>query len=380
MSESHNDSHPAHARSAPVAAPVSPLPEVVDDATTRALSDALRSSFAIIRVIMIALVVLFLASGVVTVGPQEKAVVLRFGKPKGGDEQRLLGPGLHWAWPYPIDEVVKIPVGQVQAVGSSVGWYATSAAQEAAGAEPQPGPSLNPATDGYLLTGDGNIIHVRGTLRYRITEPGLRYSFNFEFASNAVQNAFNNALIYAAARFKVDDALTRDIAGFRETARTRLEQLVAQQQLGITVDQIDNVRIIPPRKLKENFEAVLAAEVRSSKEINDARSYENQTLSKARSQAAARVNAGENDRNRLVEFVAAEARRFTDLLPAYNSNPELFIRQHQTEALQRTLANAQEKFVLPDRVNGKPLELRLQVNREPQKQKTAEQPAETDKH
>ncbi len=127
--------------------PAAPAPEVVEDAGTRALAEALRSSFVIVKVIMVLLVVLVLGSGLTTVGTQEKAVILRFGKPVGEGEDALLGPGFHWAWPPPIDEVVKIPIGQVQTVQSSIGWYATTAAREATGAEPPPGTSLNPATD-----------------------------------------------------------------------------------------------------------------------------------------------------------------------------------------------------------------------------------------
>ena len=79
-----------------------------------------------------------------------------------------------------------------------------------------PGPSLNPAVDGYALTADGNIIHTRATLTYRIADP-ITFVFNFVNASNAVQNALDNALHYAATRSLVDDVLTRDVIGFNET-------------------------------------------------------------------------------------------------------------------------------------------------------------------
>src|SRR5437867_10370805 len=120
----------------PPAAP----PEVADDAGSQALADALKRSFAIVKVIMGGLVVLFLFSGFFTVGPQQKAIILRFGTPVGGG--KLYGPGAHWAFPPPIDEVIKMPVGQVQSVESSIGWYATTAAGEAAKQEPPPLESL----------------------------------------------------------------------------------------------------------------------------------------------------------------------------------------------------------------------------------------------
>jgi membrane protease subunit HflK len=338
----------------------------------------LRSSFAIIRVIMVVLVIVFLGSGFFTVGTQEKALLLRLGRPTGGAEKPLLGPGPHWAFPYPIDEVVRIPVGQVQVIHSTIGWYATTAAQEAAGQEAPPGPSLNPALDGYVLTADANIIHVRGALRYRISEPGLRYIFDFVNASNSVQNAFNNALLYAAASLPVDQAL-RDNAGFRERVRRRLEQTIAREQMGLTVDQID-LLAIPPRQVKADFDKVSQAIVRRSKVLNDARSYENERLSRAKGDAAARLSAGETERNRLVEFVSAEANRFSELLPAYRSNPELFKRQHQIEVLQRLMTNVQDKLVLPEPVQGRPVELRLELNREPLRPKPVETPNAEEKH
>ena len=248
-----------------------PSPEVTEDAGSQALSEALRSSFAIVKVLMIALVVVFFSSGFFTVGPQEKAVILHFGKPGGVGEKALLGPGPHWAFPSPIDEVVRIPIGQVQTAASTIGWYATTAAQEASRTEPEPGPSLKPGTDGYLLTADTNIIHVRGMLLYRISEPGLRFEFDFVGASNLVQNAFNNALLYAAANLTVDDAL-KDIAAFRDRVGRRLQELILQEQLGVVVDQI-NLQPVPPRRLKADFDKVLAALVNRETTLNTAKGY-----------------------------------------------------------------------------------------------------------
>jgi len=373
MSDSHDHPHHEHGHDHDHG-PARPAPEGAEDAGTQALSDALKSSFAIVKVVMASLVVLFLFSGFFKVEPQEKAVILRFGVPVGGGDGKLLGPGAHWAFPPPIDEVVRIPVGQLQNVDSTVGWYATTAANEAAGTEPPPGESLRPMQDGYLLTGDENIVHLRATLRYRIAEPGLRYVLDFASASNAVQNAFNNALLFVAARYKVDDVLTRDQAGLREAARNRFEQIVAQYNLGITEIQIDNMQVIPPRQLKEAFARVTEAEVRRAKELNDARSYENQTISRARAEAESRKNLGEAERTRLVEFVAAEVERFTNNLPAWRANRDLFTQQRQSDVMRIIYTNAQEKLVAPSRGPRTSREVRLQINRDPPKPKVLEQP------
>ena len=69
------------------------------DAGSKSLADALRISFAVLKIIMVVLVVLFVTSGFFTVEPDERAVVLRLGKIRGdSSEQRILGPGAHWAY------------------------------------------------------------------------------------------------------------------------------------------------------------------------------------------------------------------------------------------------------------------------------------------
>jgi membrane protease subunit HflK len=345
--------------------PATPPADPGEDAGTQALADALRSSFTIVKVLMAGVLVYFVCSGVFTVGPEERAVVLRFGKPVGEGERALKGSGWHWAFPYPIDEVVRVPLGRLHTAQSSAGWYATTAAQEAANAEPPPGPSLNPETDGYLLTGDGNVIHVRGTLRYRISEPGLRYSLGFVNASNLIEQAFNSALVWATAHYKIDEILMQDFTGYRENVRQRLEEGIARQQLGIAIDQIQ-LETIPPRQLKTQFQSVLQAGLQGSKLLNEARSYANQTVSRAQAEAGSRKNAAQTERAQLVKFVAAEAKRFNDLLPAYRGNPSLFLQQQQTEAIKHIVTNVlTDKIILPDRSGGKPRELRIQLNREP---------------
>ncbi len=346
-----------------------PLPE---DTVSQALSEALRSSFVIVRIVLYILVIVFLSSGFFQVGPQERAIILRFGKPVGEGEKALLSPGFHWAFPAPIDEIKKVPAAQIQIASSTVGWYATTPEMEAAHSEPPPGASLNPAVDGYTLTADANIIHVRASARYRITDP---LAFHFDFANGPafVTNALNNALYFASSRFTVDDVLTRRATAFRETVSKRLTDLIDEQHLGVIVEQID-VQAIPPRQLQAKFNEVLQASVKRDDAMNRARSYENEVLSKARGEAESRLNAAQSDRDSLVKNVAAEAKQFSDLLPEYQRNPQLFTQLRQADTLQRVMTNVQEKFYVRSRADGKPVELRLQLSREPEKPTTQTKP------
>jgi len=357
--------HPHHERPQPA-----PSGETPVDAGSQALAEALRSSFAIVKFVMVLLVLVFLASGFFTVGPQERAIVLRFGKPVGEGEKALLEPGLHWSFPYPIDENIKVSLTGLQHVRSTVGWYAMTPEQVLAGIEPPAGGTLNPIVDGYALTADANIIHSRATLTYRIKDP-IQYVFSFVTASNTVQSALDNGLLYAASRFKVDDVLTRDIAGFQEAVRRRTTQLVENQKLGVVVEQCV-VQSAPPRQLKDAFANVLKAEVMRSKLLNEARTYENQVTNRASADAESLVNLAQSDRARLVSDTSAQAERFQEILPQYRRHPALFGEQRLTETLGRVLTNVQDKIFLADSGDGNRKELRLLLNREVPKPKTEE--------
>ncbi|MEJ0091000.1 MAG: SPFH domain-containing protein [Limisphaerales bacterium] len=284
----------------------------------------------------------------------------------------MLTSGLHWSLPYPIDEVVRIPITEIQKVTSNNGWYLTTPEAELSGEEMPAGQSLNPAIDGYALTADRNIIHTRATLYYHIEDP-IRFVFDFTNAPTTVQNALNNALLYTAARFNVDDILTRDVAGFREAVQARVTSLVDQAQLGIVIDQCE-VQSIPPRQLQPVFAQVTTSRENRNKLLNDAHSYENQVFNQSGARATTITNEAATASANYVKSITAESRRFNDLLPQYRINPDLFVQQTFVRAMASALTNVQDKMFLPVHADGKPAELRLQLNREPPQPKPAPAP------
>src|SRR5437870_3072848 len=135
----------------PGAGPTGPGPaQGAEDAGAQALAEALRSSFNVVKLLMGALVMAFIFSGVFTVKPNQVAIKLRFGSPLGAGAGQLLKPGLHWKFPYPIDDVVYVPVGETHTVTSTAGWYYQTP-EEAAAGKPQPLGMLRSGVDGYTL-------------------------------------------------------------------------------------------------------------------------------------------------------------------------------------------------------------------------------------
>jgi membrane protease subunit HflK len=213
---------------------------------------------------------------------------------------------------------------------------------------------------------------VKATLYYHIDDP-LRYVFDFTSASNTVQNALDNALLYSAARFNVDDILLLDQPGFKDAVRQRAADLTDRQRMGITIDNCE-VDHTAPQRLKADFDRVEAAREKRNQLLEEAKSYENQVLSRAGASAVTITNLAVAERDNYVKSLKAEARRFTELLPQYQKYPNLFAQLKLAEAMSGILTNVQDKIYLPEREDGKPRELRLMLNREPPEQKPAANP------
>ncbi len=164
-------------------------------------------------------------------------------------------PDFHWSLPYPIDEVVKIPLGESSVVRSTSSWYLQSPADEAAGLPPDELDRLTPGRDGHVITSDGNILHVRAILQY--TGFPIPVAIHLRLRGrptnllvNAVLN--NSRSLRRRPHLTADNALYKDVPGFRDSVRTRLSQLIEQSRLGVRIDQIE-VQTVAPQFVKRRL-------------------------------------------------------------------------------------------------------------------------------
>ncbi len=197
--------------------------------------------------------------------------------------------------------------------------------------------------------------------------------FDFASASNSVQNALNNALLFTAAKFNVDDILTRDVAGFRDAVLQRVTDLTEQAQLGIVIDQCE-VESKPPRQLQGVFAQVTTARENRNRLLNEAHSYENQVLSQSGAQASTITNLGRRRPRALCRVYHRRVPAFQRPAAEIREQPRLFAQQQLVQTMAQVLTNVQDKIFLPERADGKPRELRLQLNREPPQPKRAANP------
>jgi membrane protease subunit HflK len=280
------------------------------DAADKSLSEALRLSFIILKVIMVVLVVLFLVSGFKTVGSDEQALVLRFGKIRGEREDRILTPGLHWVFPYPIDEIVRIPVEKKVNLVVNSFWYYDNPLQKTRVA-----PTLDPIRDGYCITrsekqtesvggssgSDYNILHCKWQLTYQVKDPEFKNPERFfknvyvedakpgqiyfdvmkESITPLLKGLFEDAVVTAMVNYTIDEAMFEQVGKVTEHVKQLLQEKLDKIEGGIIIESVQVTDITWPRQVNEAFEALISASQDSQKSIDEARTYAQKTLNEA---------------------------------------------------------------------------------------------------
>jgi membrane protease subunit HflK len=128
------------------------------------------------------------------------------------------------------------------------------------------------------------------------------------------------------------------------------------------------VRVVPPLQVKFAFEMVSTAEIERRQSNDVARAYASRVMSTAQGEADAVINQGKTEANRMLAQVAADAQYFSDQLPNFTANPELFKARLQAESMSRILTNVQERvFALPVSPDGERSELRMLLNPPPRR-------------
>ena len=208
-----------------------------------------------LAVFALILVLAYLATGVAQVGPEERAVVRRFGRVVARP-----GPGLWVGLPWGIDRVERVPVRTARQLEVGVALDAV----EDAGATPP----------GQFLSGDENLVNVRLVVEYAIDDRDgeLEHYLAHRDRTDAVLARVAETLAgeWVAAR-TVDEALLTGRAALPAWLTPRLTDRLAGQRLGVLVQRVSIDSLTAPNEVRAAFEAVNQAQTAISVRENEAR-------------------------------------------------------------------------------------------------------------
>ena len=231
----------------------------------------------------------WVASGVYIVRPQETAVVQLFGR-------KLLpyrSPGLHYALPWPIEQVSRIDASRVRVM--ELGFRTVGVQKQ--NEEPvayewnvvhQTGRYVQKLDEALMLTGDQNLVTTNAVVHYVIDRPD-DFLFRLSDPEATLRGVAEGAVRSAFEQAELDHALTTGRKALEARAQEEMQRRLDRYGAGVRILSVRLQDVHPPLEVVDAFREVSSAFEEKNRMINEAEAYRNQQIALARGQAASRI-------------------------------------------------------------------------------------------
>lgn len=273
---------------------------------------------------------LWLLSGVFLVQPDQQAVVTLFG---GVSEPRVT-PGLHYALPWPINQVYKLKVRQTRrlAIGGDL--------SDGVLLRTQPNAS-------QFITGDQNIINVNVVVQYSVGDPA-RFLFHSQDAPAVVGAVVESELARRIGHIPVDDVLTTEKVAIENAIRKSAQVSLDEYQTGVVLASVNIDSVTPPAEAADAFRDVASARADAIRTINESQGYANDLVPRARGEAAQILESGRAYKESRVNIASGDASRFTQIAAEYAKAPKVTSDRTYIEAMEQILPKIKKMVVDPN--------------------------------
>ncbi len=322
--------------------------------SAHAILSALQGSIQILRWGMLALVAVYLASGITVVKPSDVGLIVRFGRVLPEIHQ----PGLMFAFPEPADAVVTVPVKTVQEFVLD-DWVFSGKGSEAGSGRALLDPILNP----YSLTGDANIVQARFVMRYQVSDP-IAYAFSVKDRDSLCKAIGYQAACETLAGMTIDDALAtkRDFAA--RQALSRAQTVMDHLGLGIRLLAFELPEINPPVQVLPAFQDVVSAQVQAKTLVEPAKANRTLAIAAAKSQAFSMKQKADAERQDVLAKAMGSSVSFGAIFKEFQAHPSLVEARLYTEAMSEALPQVRVSMVVPSGADGIRLLLSPQAERQ----------------
>ncbi|MBF0589552.1 MAG: FtsH protease activity modulator HflK [Magnetococcales bacterium] len=295
---------------------------------------------------------IWMASGIYVVKPDEQGVVLRFGR-----YVHTTTPGPHFHWPYPIEEVLTPRVTEMQRI--EIGYRtrgASGSRMSAAGFRRQASSSrLNQPIDvpeeSLMLTGDENIIDIDLAVQFRINNAADSL-FNLQNPATdpyrAVRNAAESAIRQVIGSTRIDQALTTGKEAIQQDTKRTMQAILDTYKSGLLVESVQLQQVAPPQEVVHAFKDVASAREDRERAINEAQGYSNDILPKAKGEAERRIRKAEGYKEAKVARATGDANRFLAMLEEYKKAKHVTRQRLYLETMEKVLSGSRKVIMDPN--------------------------------
>lgn len=285
--------------------------------------------------ILVAIVVLFiLFSGIRVVESGQVALVLRFGELVGDNyEEQVHEPGLLFAFPYFIDEVIIIPEEQVM---DQVVMTHYTAGLELTGSE-----------GGYLITGDRNVALVSASVKYTVTDP-VAYALHIKDIPAIVDGTVSSAMVNKSAGMDVDDLLTTEKLNFASAVTDFATQKLDMLGVGVEITSLELTQVVMPEEVRDVYENVNAARLQANTIIERAVQFETTLIPQAQADAFSMQSKARAEQVQAIAKANVELAEFWGVLEEYQKDPNSVQTRLYSERVKQIFQKIGKVYVVED--------------------------------
>ncbi len=277
---------------------------------------------------------LWLFSGFFQVAPDELGLVMRFGK-----FNRKVDPGLGYHYPYPFESVEIPKVTRVTAI--PIGVRLVEDARRGTQTRDVPEESL-------MLTGDENIVDVDFTVFWVVaagTTGASDFRFNMQNPEGTVKAVAESSMREVIGRSELEPVLTGGRQRIESEVHDLVQKTLDQYKSGITVTQVQMLKVEAPAQVIDAFRDVQAAQADQERAQNEARTYAGRVVPEARGRAAQLLQSAEAYREQTVAEATGQTARFNKIYEEYKKAPDVTRQRLYLETMER-LFGGTDKIIL----------------------------------
>ena len=284
-----------------------------------------------IVLVVLAAIVIWLLTGFFRVQPNQQAVQLIFGKPFGLPAEQ----GLHYNMPAPIGNVVVVNVQDLRR--TVIGSHTAAGTGYGRGARPT-------STENLMLTGDENIVDIEFAVLWQVKEV-FNYAFSVRNGEDTVRSAAEAAMREVIGQTNLQYAQTEGRTKVEQDTKDLLQKILDEYGLGVRITQIQMQRVDPPQEVIGAFRDVQAARADKERSINEANTYRNQVLPRAKGEASAIIQRAEGYKAQTVATAKGDAQRFDQVYEQYSKAKDITAQRLYIETMENVLRNASKVMV-----------------------------------
>jgi membrane protease subunit HflK len=281
---------------------------------------------------LVILAIIWAASGLYRVSPDEQGVVLRFGKFTSTTQ-----PGLNYHIPYPIETVFTPKVTKVNRIdigfrsGADTGFSSDGGVADV-------------SEESLMLTGDENIVNIDFSVFWVIKDAG-KFLFKIQDPQGTVKAAAETAMREVIAKSKLQSILTEGRSNIEVETQEIAQSLLDEYESGIQITQVQTQKADPPDQVIDAFRDVQAARADMERSKNEAEAYQNDVIPRARGEAAKILQEAEGYKKQVVAKAEGEASRFLAIYTEYAQAKQVTQERMYLETMEKVLADIDKVII-----------------------------------